>query len=336
MYLKRNMNKVIYKYLNNNANLQEKKLLLKWLNESEENRLKFSRIKQMHSFVLLTDDEEVTNPDLSFLKKYIAKRERHNRTFMLVVKYSAAAVIASVIFTLGLKIGGRLEKPLNIIADGIVQMEYSTPYGVKGKIVLPDSSVVWLNSGSKIGFPSKFTGDSRNITFNGEAYFDVKKDSTFPMKISTPHNFNIVVTGTSFNLHSYREDPFFSLYLSKGRVNIQDKKGNVIHMLKEDESVQYNFCAKEIKTKKTIEPSSIVGWKNGWLIFDEEELKSVFRKMERWYGVSFKISNHFNLNNKLTAKFREESVSQVLDLMKKISLIDYSIKDSVVFITIPK
>jgi len=330
------MNKVIYKYLNNNANLQEKKLLLKWLNESQENKIKFSRIKQLHSIALLTDDEELTNPDISFLKNYITKKERGNRIFRLAIRYSAAAAIVAVIFTIGLKIGTRLEKPLNIIADGIVHMEYSTPYGVKGKIVLPDSSVVWLNSGSTIGFPSKFTGDSRNISFNGEAYFDVKKDSTFPMIINTPHNFNVVVTGTSFNLHSYREDPFFSLYLSKGKINIQDKKGNLIHMLKEDESIQYNFFAKEIKTKKTIEPSSIVGWKNGWLIFDEEELKSVFRKMERWYGVSFKISSHFNLNDKLTAKFREESVSQVLDLMKKISLIDYSIKDSIVFIRIPE
>jgi transmembrane sensor len=330
------MNKVIYKYLNNNANLQEKKLLLKWLNESQENKIKFSRIKQLHSIALLTDDEELTNPDISFLKNYITKKERGNRIFRLAIRYSAAAAIVAVIFTIGLKIGTRLEKPLNIIADGIVHMEYSTPYGVKGKIVLPDSSVVWLNSGSTIGFPSKFTGDSRNISFNGEAYFDVKKDSTFPMKINTPHNFKVVVTGTSFNLHSYREDPFFSLYLSKGKINIQDKKGNLIHMLKEDESIQYNFFAKEIKTKKTIEPSSIVGWKNGWLIFDEEELKSVFRKMERWYGVSFKISSHFNLNDKLTAKFREESVSQVLDLMKKISLIDYSIKDSIVFIRIPE
>jgi ferric-dicitrate binding protein FerR (iron transport regulator) len=330
------MDKVIYKYLNNNANLQEKKLLLKWLNESRENKIKFSRIKQLYSFALLTDEETGSSPDLSFLTNYIAKKESRNRIFRIAVKYSAAAVIATVIFALGLKTGKELEKPLNIIADEIVQMEYSTPYGVKGKIVLPDSSVVWLNSGSKIGFPSKFTGDSRNITFNGEAYFDVKKDTAFPMRIKTSHNFNVVVTGTSFNLHSYREDPFFSLYLSKGRVNIQDKKGNVIHMLKEDESVEYNFRANEIKSRTAVEPSSIVGWKNGWLIFDEEELKSVFRKMERWYGISFKICNNFNLNNKLTAKFREESASQVLDLMKKISLINYSIKDSVVFITIPK
>jgi len=330
------MNKVIYKYLNNNANLQEKKLLLKWLNESRENKIKFSRIKQLHSIALLTDDEELTSPDISFLQNYITRKERRNRIFRLTIRYSAAVAIVALFFTIGLKIGTRLEKPLNIIADGIVQMEYSTPYGVKGKIVLPDSSVVWLNSGSTIGFPSKFSGNSRNITFNGEAYFDVKKDSTFPMRINTPHNFNVVVTGTSFNLHSYREDPFFSLYLSKGSVNIQDKKGNLIHMLKEDESIQYNFSAKEIKTRIAIEPSSIVDWKNGWLIFDEEDLKSVFRKMERWYGVSFKISSHFNLNNKLTAKFREESVSQVLDLMKKISLIDYSIKDSIVFIRIPE
>ena len=311
------MNKIIYKYLNNKANLQEKELLLMWLNESQENKIKFSRIKQLYNFALLTDEEEGTSADFGFLKNYISIKERRNRIFKLAIRYSAAAVIVVAFFTLGFKIGNELEKPLNIIADGIVQMEYSTPYGVKGKIVLPDSSVVWLNSGSKIGFPSMFTGNSRNITFNGEAYFDVKKDSLFPMKINTPHNINVVVTGTRFNLHSYREDPFFSLYLSKGKVNIQDKKGNVIHMLKEDESIEYNFSAKEITTRKAIEPSSIVGWKNGWLIFDEEELKSVFKKMERWYGISFKISNHFNLNNKLTAKFREESASQVLDLMKK-------------------
>lgn len=329
------MNKLIYKYINNKANLQEKRLLLEWLNESIENKRTFSRIKQLHGITSLPNEEEVSNTDFRFLMNRIEQKERRNRLFRLTFGYSAAAVIVALIFVLGLQIGYRKERPINIIADGVVQMEYSTPYGVKGKIVLPDSSVVWLNSGSKIGFPSKFTGNSRNVTFNGEAYFDVKKDSLYPMKINTSHNLNVVVTGTSFNLHSYSEDSFFSLYLSKGKVNIQDKKGNVIHMLKEDESIEYNFRAKEIKTRKALEPSSIIGWKNGWLIFDEEELTSVFKKMERWYGVSFKIPANFNLNNKLTAKFREESASQVLDLMKKISIIDYTIKDSVVFITNP-
>lgn len=329
------MNKLIYKYINNKANLQEKRLLLEWLNESIENKRTFSRIKQLHGITSLPNEEEVSDTDFRFLMNRIEQKERRNRLFRLTFGYSATAVIVALIFVLGLKIGYRKERPINIIADGVVQMEYSTPYGVKGKIVLPDSSVVWLNSGSKIGFPSKFTGNSRNVTFNGEAYFDVKKDSLYPMKINTSHNLNVVVTGTSFNLHSYSEDSFFSLYLSKGKVNIQDKKGNVIHMLKEDESIEYNFRAKEIKTRKALEPSSIIGWKNGWLIFDEEELTSVFKKMERWYGVSFKIPSNFNLNNKLTAKFREESASQVLDLMKKISIIDYTIKDSVVFITNP-
>lgn len=329
------MNKLIYKYINNKANLQEKRLLLEWLNESIENKRTFSRIKQLHGITSLPNEEEVSDTDFRFIMNRIEQKERRNRLFRLTFGYSATAVIVALIFVLGLKIGYRKERPINIIADGVVQMEYSTPYGVKGKIVLPDSSVVWLNSGSKIGFPSKFTGNSRNVTFNGEAYFDVKKDSLYPMKINTSHNLNVVVTGTSFNLHSYSEDSFFSLYLSKGKVNIQDKKGNVIHMLKEDESIEYNFRAKEIKTRKALEPSSIIGWKNGWLIFDEEELTSVFKKMERWYGVSFKIPSNFNLNNKLTAKFREESASQVLDLMKKISIIDYTIKDSVVFITNP-
>lgn len=329
------MNKLIYKYINNKANLQEKRLLLEWLNESIENKRTFSRIKQLHGITSLPNEEEVSDTDFRFLMNRIEQKERRNRLFRLTFGYSATAVIVALIFVLGLQIGYRKERPINIIADGVVQMEYSTPYGVKGKIVLPDSSVVWLNSGSKIGFPSKFTGNSRNVTFNGEAYFDVKKDSLYPMKINTSHNLNVVVTGTSFNLHSYSEDSFFSLYLSKGKVNIQDKKGNVIHMLKEDESIEYNFRAKEIKTRKALEPSSIIGWKNGWLIFDEEELTSVFKKMERWYGVSFKIPANFNLNNKLTAKFREESASQVLDLMKKISIIDYTIKDSVVFITNP-
>ena len=329
------MNKLIYKYITNKANLQEKRLLLEWLNESTENKKTFARLKQLHSITSLPNEDEVTESDFRSLINSIEQKESRNKIFRLVFRYSASAAIITLIFVLGLKIGYHKEKPLNIIADGVVQMEYSTPYGVKGKIVLPDSSVVWLNSGSKIGFPSKFTGTSRNITFNGEAYFDVKKDSLYPMRINTSHNLNVVVTGTSFNLHSYSEDSFFSLYLSKGKVNIQDKKGNVIHRLKEDESIEYNFAAKEIKTRKTFEPSKIIGWKNGWLIFDEEELTSVFKKMERWYGVSFKIPSNFNLNNKLTAKFREESASQVLDLMKKISIIDYTIKDSVVFITNP-
>jgi ferric-dicitrate binding protein FerR (iron transport regulator) len=328
------MEKLIYKYLNNRASLSEKRKLLEWLKESEENKLKFSRIKNLYAIASMGEEEE-SFADMSFLKSFIEKKEKSINSIKRIAVSAAAAAAVIFVFVLGFQTGNHMDKPVNIIADGPVNMEFSTPYGVKGKILLPDSSVVWLNSGSKICFPSKFTGKSRNITFYGEAYFDVKKDSLFPMKINTPHNLSVVVTGTSFNLHSYREDTFFSLYLSKGSVNIQDKKGNVIHRLKEDESIEYNFRAKEMRTKKTPEPFPIVGWKNGWLIFDEDSMQSVFKKMERWYGVTFRISEHFNFNNKLTAKFREESVSQVLDLMKKISLVDYSIKDTIIFIKNP-
>lgn len=330
------MDKLIYKYLSNKANLQEKMLLLRWLKKSKENRIKFSNLKQIHTIGIVADEIEHIDIDITFLKKHIENQRRKSSINRYLLRYSVAAAIIIGVFITGIKIGIRTERPENIIADRIVEMEYSTPYGVKGKIILPDSSVVWLNSGSKINFPSKFSGKSRNVSFNGEAFFEIRKDSCFPMKIFTSHNLNIIVTGTSFNLHSYCEDPFFSLYLSEGKVRIQDKKGNLIHIVKEDETIEYNFFAKAIKSKNTIEPNSIIGWKKGWLIFNEEELSSVFRKMERWYGISFKISDKFNLRNKLTAKFREESASQVLDLMKKISLIDYSIKDSIVFIKVPQ
>ena len=142
---------------------------------------------------------------------------------------SAAVLILFISITLFQNQIDKYKSELSFIkSQKIAYHENSTPYGVKGKVILPDSSVVWLNSGSSILYPSNFFGETRDVSFKGEGYFEVKKNSDYPMKISLDSGLSLCVRGTSFNLSAYDNDNSISILLLSGNVSLMNKKSKTV------------------------------------------------------------------------------------------------------------
>ena len=107
-------------------------------------------------------------------------------------------------------------------------VEYYVPRGEQKQITLPDGTTAYLNSGTLLVYPQKFTGDIRSVYLIGEANFDVKKDKQHPFIVKTNH-LKVKVLGTKFNVHAYAEDEKTTTTLESGSVVVQKANNEEYH-----------------------------------------------------------------------------------------------------------
>jgi len=226
--------------------------------------------------------------------------------------------------------------------------EVSTRYGSKTRMVLPDSSVVWLNAGSKLTYNEHFGVTNRNTTLTGEAYFDVKK-STIPFTIMA-NGLHIKVLGTAFNVRSYPDEKKTETSLIRGRVEItHDKRPGEIFILKPNEKL---VIANEPEEKKEeivqkTEPKVILSsltqapdntivetsWVDNKLVFQDESFEEVARKMEKWYDIRINIEDEKLAHVRLGGMFVNESFRQALDALRIAAPFNYTINENTILIT---
>jgi len=209
------------------------------------------------------------------------------------------------------------------LATGV---RYKVNTGIKAMLTLPDSTMIWLNSGSYLDVPKDFGKNNRKVYLSGEGYFDVVSDKTSPFIISTPKSISVRVTGTQFNLSCYENDNNMKLTLLKGSLELIREENNEIITVKPDEEVIINYQTLESKLDTTVDTKYAIAWKEGNLRFVDTPMAEVVRKMERWFGVQVTVDNPAIYKHTFTADFESESVTQVLNLLEISTNISYEIK----------
>ncbi len=317
----------LIKYISGQATLTEKEEVLNWIEKNQENQEKYNRLKNLWVLSTLPQQKISAKEARQFVQTIYRKRK------ISPIIWIAASVLLLVSFTAWNKINTYKSEITFLKSQKTTQLSYHTDKGVKGKITLPDGSIVWLNSDSEIKYPSIFSGDFRKITFSGEGFFNIMPNPDRPMVIQLENNLQVIVKGTTFNLSSYKNDDNISALLLSGNISLRR-----IHNNKQEEiTIKPNQRIEIPKEEKQIAivntPSTtfpILGWKEGWLIFDETPINEVLKKLERWHGISFKVEDQDILKQKFTAKFHEESISQILDMMTNIALLRYKIQNNTV------
>ncbi|MES2880604.1 MAG: FecR family protein [Bacteroidota bacterium] len=226
--------------------------------------------------------------------------------------------------------------------------EISTKAGSRTKMVLPDSSVVWLNAGSKISYNSNFGVDKRDVQLSGEAYFDVQH-STVPFYLNTG-NIKIKVLGTAFNVKSYPNEKTVETSLVRGSLEITSpsrpgekfilKPNEKLVILNESSRTKTNQTKKQnivILSELTLTTDSAIietAWVQNKLIFHDETLEAVARKMERWYNVRIDIKDE-NLTQKKVGggPFENETVVQALTALQLAFNFNFTLNENTIVIT---
>ena len=195
------------------------------------------------------------------------------------------------------------------------------PYGNRSKIRLSDGTLVWLNAGSRLIYPSKFTGKRREVLLSGEAFFDVYRDPDQPFVVKT-NALDIHVLGTRFNVSAYPEDSVIQTVLEKGAVAFHPDESGWFERDLEIRPHQMAVFNKEKKETKVfqVDPGFYSSWTEGLLSFENIGLTEVLKKMERYYNVSLHLGDPsvgvIQINGKLDLN---EGLNEAFEYLEKVS-----------------
>lgn len=305
---------LIARLLNDTISENEKKQLFSWINTSPENKKIFLDIKDTWD----ASRKVKVQIDVKLLEFY-KKQAQSNRKISL---WKTVGNIAAIII-LGLLIGilvPQLQKE-----SLLTENTFTVPFGSKSEVVLPDGSKVKLNSGSTLTYPANFKKTNRNVTLIGEAFFEVESDKENPFTVNTT-DFEVIVTGTKFNVCSYSDDETKSATIVEGIVDIKFSDQQKTTRLNPGEKLTLN----KKENKATILKADLemeTAWKAGEFIFKEIAFADLVKKLERWYDVKINYTdNRFN-NYKYNGRFKnQETIWQVLDALRLTTPITYKRK----------
>ena len=183
----------------------------------------------------------------------------------------------------------------------------TTPRGGQYQLVLSDGTKVWLNAASSLKFPAIFTGKERNVELVGEAYFEVAKNKNMPFRVSTG-KLNIEVLGTHFNVSAYQDDDAIKTTLLEGSVKLTTANSQAL--LKPGE--QATLGQQQRINIQSINTDEAVAWKNGYFVFNNENIQCIMKKISRWYDVEVVYSGKVDENDFGGTVSRFDSVNEVL------------------------
>jgi ferric-dicitrate binding protein FerR (iron transport regulator) len=198
--------------------------------------------------------------------------------------------------------------------------EVQASKGQKLDIRLTDGSRIRLNANSKISYPEKFTGKTREVSLDGEAYFEVAHDASRPFIVHTA-DARTQVLGTSFNVLSGPHAT--EITLVDGKVNVSTPNGHTA-MLTPSLQATVAKGSNRIETHE-VEVEKFVGWKDNTLYFNSITVKEALSIIENWYNVKVLVKDQELLNCVVNSKYQNESLENVLNSFRFILKIDFTI-----------
>ncbi len=215
-----------------------------------------------------------------------------------VASYQKFARVAAVIVPLFLLAGGMFY----YLSPRNEMIEVSVAYGEQKRLILPDSSEVWLNAGSSILYPETFA-----------------KESPFIVETS---QLSVKVLGTRFNVKAYPNDEKITTTLTSGKVEVS-VRSQPPHILKPDEQLTYDKKSSDIHIS-VIDTNDTNCWMAGKLVFTNASAGEIFRTLERHYNTTIDNTAIIPASKRYTVKFlKDESLNEILNILKDIIGFDY-------------
>jgi len=221
--------------------------------------------------------------------------------------------------------------------------------GRKKKIILPDGTKVYLNSGSEIKLEEGFNTLTRSVELTGEAYFEVAHNKQKPFKVLT-EGFKVTVLGTVFNLKAYSREGSSEASLVKGSIKVESNGGqeNTVTLRSGQKIIFYknDKIAAEPGSSPATVPKIELGeltrldttivetaWVTNNLVFDGLTLKEIKPMLERWYGVELEFGDETVQGYQYTATFSKENIMEVLKSLREVKAFNYKMKGGRIIIT---
>jgi transmembrane sensor len=328
--MKEHIKNILQKGKSENAEWVDRQEMLALFHQAEkEFHVKESLLKDLQK----TEFQDISSTDLKKLfAKIWAKIERTQIQEKPKIKYLFTAIGIAAALVIGLLFGIYVTS-LNSKTDPVYYAAHS-PKGSVSEMILPDGSVIFLNADSKIKYSIEGENGIREVFLTGEAWFEVAKNKEKPFVVHTPF-YDVNVTGTQFNVKAYETDNEVTTTLEEGEVIIQSTESfkmaeNVI--LKPGEQIVLNKESKDLNIKN-VNTKWFTSWKDNKLIFVNMNLKELIVLLERKYGVEIDVKKKEILDLHFDGTIKNETIIEILEIMKKTLPIDYKIAGQKIEIT---
>ena len=196
------------------------------------------------------------------------------------------------------------------------------PYGNQSRVVLSDNTVVWLNAGSRLVYPTLFKGKTREVLLYGEAYFEVAKNPGKPFIVKTS-DLEIKVLGTKFDVSAYDEDNVIQTVLKEGSVSIRRNGANFFEkdiVIKPNQLASFDKTNSDLKIHE-VDADYYTLWTEGLMSFDEIDFSRVIKKVERYYNISINFSDPKTENMRISGKLDlKQGRNEMMEYLEKVSL----------------
>ena len=304
--------KIILHFLQKNANSEELQELNEWVGETA------NKGKLLHylKIWLWSGQIKYKQPRVEFASTWqkIQKRqalEQNKRiNFRLLLRYAAVLLILLNVGWWGARFyyNGHLGSKIQLFQVAANQSANSV-------ITLPDQTLVYLRPGSNLQYDSRFSECHREVLLNGEAYFEVTHDEANLFTVRT-EKAEIKVLGTKFNVFAEKGSDIYQTTLVEGKVEFKTNSGKK-YLLQPDQMIELNTKKNTVHIKQ-VNTELYTAWKDGKVIFRDETLGEITKKLEHIYHVKF-IYKDLELAEKyrFSGTFhRETSIGEVITMLK--------------------
>ena len=294
----------LYKFFDGKASREEKESVRIWLESSPENEQELFKEREFFDAMILSGSTKV------------AGMEKKSRPFYRTVLLEAIKIAA--VFAITVASGTYFYKS-EICKIGEAMNTITVPAGQRANLTLPDGTNVWLNARSEMRYPAVFTGNKREITLDGEAYFEVAAD---PDRLFVVEGGGVVVKvhGTVFNMKAREKQDHVDVSLLSGLVVVENH--GVSRSLNPGETA---VCKKSVPSieKKTTDVSISCLWAKESLRFEKKTIYELTGYLSEWYGMDIRLDPSLPTDQAYTFTITHESLEEVLCLIAKITPIEY-------------
>ncbi|TCD28518.1 FecR family protein [Pedobacter psychrodurus] len=205
--------------------------------------------------------------------------------------------------------------------------------GEQYQVILPDGSHVWLNAASTLKYPLVFSAKERLVELSGEAYFEVAHNPGKPFRVKTTSQ-QVEVLGTHFNINAYPDDLLSRTTLLSGSIRVSTpslgRKENGEIVLSPGE--QTVLVGNKISVVQA-DPEEAIAWKNGYFMFKSENIRSVMKKVSRWYDVEIVYKGEVPDDKFGGVVSRFSNVTQVLRKLELTEKVHFEIEGRRIIVT---
>lgn len=322
--IQHNIDELIIIYFSGELTPAENKELADWINASPENRQYLMHMREVWFSSISASNHGSFNKDAAFMRFVKRVGQESKRRFLTrwrpVINIAAAVVLVITATCVAYRLG------VNKVKDQLMSVVVEAPTGSRTKLYLPDSTLVWLNAGSRIVYSQGFGISDRKVCLCGEGYFEVKKNERLPMQVIS-NGMAVEVLGTTFNFRDYADEEEAVVSLEEGKIISWDRlNADQKFCLTPNQKVTLNKKTKRILLSDVI-AENMSGWVDGRLFFDEMLLPDIVRTLKRSYGVQIRIADESLKDFRFYGQFSrtENTIGEVLDRIEATGRIKYLI-----------